>query len=193
MEVFMKESSPLSLKGHFLTAMPMLKDPNFSQTVSVMCEHNSEGAVGIVVNRVHEGISGEDIFKELNISYTPGAGSIPVHIGGPVHMGEIFLIHGPPYGWESCIMITSQVAMSNTRDIIESIAMGEGPESFLIALGCAGWSPGQLEDEIKNNAWLTHPVANDIIFNSPIESRWDEAMKRMGIDPAFISETAGNA
>ena len=171
----------------------MLKDPNFSQTVSIICEHNSEGAVGIIINRVHDSLLCKDIFEELDIEYSHGMGNIPIHIGGPVHMGEIFLIHGPPYNWDSCLMITPSIAMSNTRDIIESIAVGDGPESFILSLGCAGWSPGQLEHEIKENAWLTHAAVNEIIFNLPIEHRWNETMKKMGIDPTVISDMAGNA
>lgn len=189
----MIEDSSLSLKGQFLTAMPKLKDPNFFETVSIICEHNSEGAVGIIINRIHSALSGKDIFKELNIKYTPKMANIPIHIGGPVHAGEIFLLHGPPYAWDSCLMITPYIAMSNTMDVLESIAAGKGPESFILSLGCAGWSPGQLETEIKENAWLTISAVNEIVFNVSVEARWDETMRSMGVDPSFISETAGNA
>jgi len=192
MEVNMENNSG-SLKGHFLMAMPSLKDPNFFQTVSIICEHNVEGAVGVVVNRQHANLLGEDIFKELMIDYVPGTASIPIHIGGPVHIGEIFMIHGPPFDWESCIMVTPTIAMSNTRDIVESVAMGRGPESYIFSLGCAGWGPGQLEAEIRDNAWLTIPAVDEIVFSWPLESRWDEAVRRIGIDPALLSDTAGNA
>ena len=187
------ENSSGSLKGHFLLAMPGLRDPNFHLTVSIICEHNEDGAVGIVVNRVHANLSGEDIFKELQIDYGPKASLMPIHIGGPVHIGEIFMIHGPPFDWESCLMVTPTIAMSNTRDIVESVAMEKGPELFILSLGCAGWGPGQLEAEIKDNAWLTYPAMDEIIFNWPIENRWEEAVKRMGINPALLSDTAGNA
>ena len=189
----MENEIPVSLKGQFLMAMPNLADPNFHQTVTFICEHTSEGAVGIVVNRVHPPLSGKDIFDELKIEYLPGAESIPIHIGGPVHINEIFVLHGPPFGWEGCRMITPSLALSNTKDILEALSMGRGPKSFIITLGCAGWGPGQLESEIKQNAWLTAPVSEDIIFQLPLEARWKGAVKKVGIDPALLSNTAGHA
>lgn len=182
-----------SLKGHFLLAMPNLQDPNFSQTVSLICEHNDNGAFGVVINRVHAQLSGKDIFNELNMEQVPDAASLPVHIGGPVHSGEIFLVHGPPFHWDSCLMVTPTVAMSNTRDILESIANGSGPSKLILTLGCAGWGPGQLEAEIMENAWLTQPAIDDVLFGWPVEDRWEEAVKRMGFDPALLADTAGNA
>ncbi len=182
-----------SLKGHFLLAMPNLRDPNFSQTVSLICEHNDNGAFGVVINRVHAHLSGKDIFSELNMEQVPDAASLPVHIGGPVHSGEIFLVHGPPFHWESCLMVTPTVAMSNTRDILESIANGSGPSKLILTLGGAGWGPGQLEAEIMENAWLTQPAIDDVLFGWPVDDRWEEAVKRMGFDPALLADTAGNA
>ena len=182
-----------SFKGQFLMAMPLLVDQNFYKTVTCICEYNPAGAVGIVVNRVHPSLSGKDIFDELKMDNQPSAESVPIHIGGPVHIGEIFVLHGPPFGWEGCLMITPTLAMSNTRDILEAVALDRGPQSFIIALGCAGWGPGQLESEIKQNAWLTSPVFEEIIFDMPIEGRWEEAMKKMGIDPALLLDTSGHA
>ena len=189
----MENQIPDSLKGQFLMAMPSLADPNFSQTVTCICEHTPEGAVGIVVNRVHPPLSGKDIFEELKIKCLTGAESIPIHIGGPVHLNEIFVLHGPPFGWEGSLMITPTLAMSNTKDILESLSMGRGPESFIISLGCAGWGAGQLESELKQNAWLTSPVFEEVIFRLPIEARWEEAVRKIGIDPALLSDTAGHA
>jgi putative transcriptional regulator len=182
-----------SLKGHFLMAMPGLRDPNFSQTVSIICEHNEGGAFGIVINRVHPHLSGKDIFNELDIVHESSSSAVAVHIGGPVHAGEIFLVHGPPFDWESTLMVTATIGMSNSRDILESVAAERGPRSFLISLGCSGWGPGQLEAELRENAWLTFPVADEIVFDWPVEHRWAEAVKRMGIDPALLTQTAGNA
>ena len=189
----MEDQSPESFKGKFLMAMPMLADQNFYQTVTCICEYTPAGALGIVVNRVHPTLSGKDIFNELNMEYVTATESIPIHIGGPVHIGEIFILHGPPFDWDGCLMITSSLAMSNTREILEEAAMGRGPKSFIIALGCAGWGPGQLESEIKQNAWLTSPIFEDIIFDMPVENRWEEALKKMGIDPALLLDTAGHA
>lgn len=182
-----------SLKGQFLMAMPALADPNFYQTVTCICEHNQEGAMGVVVNRVHSSLTAKDIFEELNIEYAPATESIPVHIGGPVHIGEVFILHGPPFDWEACLMITPSLGMSNTKDILQSIAVCRGPEAFIIALGCAGWGPGQLEHEIKENAWLTFPIFEENIFEMPVDLRWEEAVKKMGIDPILLSNTSGHA
>jgi putative transcriptional regulator len=193
MEQNMENNSPVSFKGQFLMAMPLLLDQNFYQTVTCICEYTPAGAVGVVINRVHPSLSGKDIFNELNIKSTSASESIPIHIGGPVHMGEIFVLHTPPFGWEGCFMITSTLAMSNTRDILEAVAMGRGPKSFIIALGCAGWGPGQLESEIKQNSWLTSPVFEEIMFDIPIETRWEEAMKKVGVDPAMLLATSGHA
>jgi putative transcriptional regulator len=193
MEENMGNNSPASFKGQFLMAMPLLADQNFYQTVTCICEYTPAGAVGVIVNRVHPSLTGKDIFEELKMEYIPGAESIPIHIGGPVHIGEIFVLHGPPFGWEGCYMTTPTLAMSNTKDILEAVAMGRGPKSFIIAVGCAGWGPGPLESEIKENAWLTFQVCEEIIFDMPIEIRWEEAMKKMGIDPALLLNTSGHA
>ena len=182
-----------SLKGQLLVAMPGLDDPNFYHTVTCISEHTADGAVGIIINRVQDTIFSKEIFSELNIDYSPSAATIPLHIGGPVHLNEIFVIHGPPFEWEGCFQITSTLAMSNTIDILKALAVNKGPEAFLITLGCAGWGPGQLEEEIKQNAWLTSALVNEIVFDTPVELRWKEAMKAAGVDPALLSHTAGNA
>jgi putative transcriptional regulator len=181
------------LKGQFLIAMPSLADPNFNRTVTCISEHTADGAVGVIINRVHPSLVAEIIFEELEINFSPQQGSLPLHLGGPVHVGEIFILHGPPFGWEGTLMVTPTVAMSNTKDILAAIAQGRGPREFILALGCAGWGPDQLEFEIKANAWLTYPIAEDIMFGHPVEARWDEAVRRMGIDPLLLSETSGNA
>jgi putative transcriptional regulator len=189
----MEADSPVSLKGHFLMAMPGLTDPNFHQTVTCLCEHNEDGALGIIVNRVHSSLCGKDIFEELGMNWVPGAFDIPIHIGGPVHLRELFVLHGPPHAWEGTLMVTASVGLSNTRDILEAIAEGHGPREFIICLGCAGWGPGQLEAEIKENAWLTLPVFEENIFELPIEMRWEEAVRKMGIDPSWLSNISGHA
>jgi len=186
-------NQPASLKGQFLLAMPNLMDPNFYQTVTCICEHSEDGAMGIIINRVHHSLVAKDIFEELAIEHGPGMDSIPIYLGGPVHPGEIFVLHGPPFNWEASLMITPSLAMSNTRDILEAIAMGSGPQAFIIILGCAGWGPGQLESEIKENAWLNYPVFDENIFDMSVELRWGEAVKKLGIDPALLSDTAGHA
>lgn len=193
MEVRMLERYPASLKGQFLMAMPGLMDPNFYQTVICISEHTEAGTLGIVINRVHPSLSAKVVFNELNIACIPETESIPIYIGGPVHLGEVFILHGPPFDWHGCLRVTHFLAMSNTLDILKAIALGTGPKSFIIALGCAGWGQGQLEAEIKQNAWLTGPIIKEIIFDIPVDLRWEEAVKEMGINPMLLSDKAGHA
>ena len=174
-------------------AMPSLSDPNFSHSVTCISEHTSDGAFGIVVNRVFEGLSAKIIFDELGIASSEAAQDIPVHIGGPVHANELFVLHGAPFEADGLLMVNDTLALNNSRAILEAIAAGTGPEQFLIALGCAGWGGGQLEWEMKQNAWLSMPCMSDIIFELPVEDRWVIAMKRLGVDPDLLTETAGNA
>ncbi len=190
---FGQDQPPPFLKGQFLMAMPGLTDPNFFRTVTCICEHSPEGALGIVVNQEYPSLSAKDIFDELKIAYKQGPAAVPVYLGGPVHLGEIFILHGPPFEWEGCFRITHTLAMSNTKDILQAIALEKGPKSWIIALGCAGWGPYQLESEIRQNSWLTGPVFEDIIFDISAEARWEAAVRKMGIDPSFLSDTAGNA
>ena len=182
-----------TLKGQFLLAMPNLMDPNFYQTVTCICEHSENGAMGFIINRVHHSLTTKDIFEELAIEHGSGMDSNPIYLGGPVHLGEIFVLHGPPFNGEANLMITPSLAMSNTRGILETIAIGNGPREFIIILGCAGWGPGQLESEIKENAWLNFPIFEENIFDMPVELRWEEAVKKMGIDPTLLSDSAGHA
>ena len=182
-----------NLKGQLLIAMPSLADPNFFQTVTCLSEHTAQGAMGVVINRVHALLSAEDIFKELNIDHTDQAAGIPIHIGGPVHLGEVFILHGPPFGWRGSLLISDELALSNTLDILEAIAMGKGPSRFLISLGCAGWGPGQLEAEIRDNAWLTCPMDTAVLFDADVDERWETALRRMGVAPDRLSSAAGHA
>lgn len=182
-----------SLKGHFLIAMPSLADPNFSQTVTFMVEHTEEGALGLVINRVHPEFSVGVVFQELGLEMVPHIASLPLHLGGPVHMEQVFILHGPPFDWEACRAVTPWVALSNSKDILTSLALGQGPDSFLLTVGCAGWAPGQLEAEIMANSWLNCPATGDVIFRVPVERRWNEAARLMGIDPARLADTAGHA
>ncbi len=182
-----------SLKGQFLISMPAMADPNFSQTVTCVCEHNPEGAVGLVVNRILPAIAAKDIFEELKLEYTPESAILPIHAGGPVHLNEVFVLHGPPLEWEASLPVTARLSLSNTMDILRAVAMGEGPPSVIIAVGCAGWGPMQLEAEIKQNAWLNGPVNESLLFEIDVDDRWTEAVKQLGIDPSLLSDSAGHA
>ena len=182
-----------SLKGQFLMAMPALADPNFYQSVVCLSEHNPKGAMGLVITRVHPEVNAKMIFDELGIPATAGAEKISVHIGGPVHLNEIFVLHGAPFIWEGSMMVTADLALSNSRDILEAIATGSGPRAFIIALGCAGWGPGQLESEIRSNSWINGPYTETILFEMEVDRRWEAAMQGIGIDPTLLSDTAGHA
>ncbi len=189
----MNDHLPQSLKGQLLVAMPGLGDPNFFQTVIFMSEHTDDGAVGIVLNRTHPVLKGEMLFRELKINHTKEAGDIPIHVGGPVHLNEIYILHGAPFGWESTLRVNRAVALSNSIDILKAIAMNKGPEDFVLALGCAGWGPGQIEGELRQNVWLTMPGSERLLFKTPLNMRWEAAMKKMGIDPLLLSNEAGHA
>jgi len=188
-----KKETETSLKGQFLIAMPSLLDPNFAQTVTCICEHTLEGALGLVINRVLPELNGGMVFQELGLGSVPQMDDCLVHIGGPVHKGQIFVLHRSPFRWEGFHAVTSSLALSNTRDIIEALALGQGPDSFILALGCAGWGPGQLESEIMANAWLTCPIDETILFETPVEKRWDRAARLLGIDISLLGDTVGHA
>lgn len=182
-----------SLKGQFLMAMPGLTDPNFTQSVTLICEHSSSGAMGVIIDRTIPTLAAGDIFRELEIPCQPDATAIPIHYGGPVHVDEIFVLHTFPFDWDGCLMVTSSIALSNTLDLLAAIADGNGPESYLIFIGCAGWGEGQLEAELRQNAWLTCPGNEEIVFEVPASERWETALNRMGVDPALLSSLPGHA
>lgn len=189
----MPDDYPESLKGQFLMAMPSLMDPNFHQTVVCLSEHTHEGAVGIVVNREHPTLRAETIFKELGMMHSDAAGGAPIYLGGPVHLSEVFILHSPPFDATMSLAISDRLAMSTTRDVLERIARDKGPQRFIISLGCAGWGPGQLEAEIQQNAWLTSDIDEDILFDIPVGSRWERALRRLGVDPSQLIDGAGHA
>ncbi|RJQ70535.1 MAG: DUF179 domain-containing protein [Desulfobacteraceae bacterium] len=189
----MMDEATSYLKGHFLMAMPALMDPNFRKSVTCISEHTGEGAVGIVLNQVHDGLNAAMVFDELGIACGRPAETIPIHIGGPVHSNQLFVLHGPPLDWGDSLRISENLALSNSREILEAIALMQGPQAFMISLGCAGWAPGQLEWEVSHNAWLVAPCDLDIIFKVPVENRWEIAIRNLGIDPGQLSDVAGYA
>lgn len=189
----MESGGFLSLKGQFLIAMPDLGDPNFSKTVTLICEHTADGALGLIINRPHPFVIVEQIFKEFNMAVNEKTGKSPIYMGGPVQMEEVYVLHGPPFGWRGTLQITRTLAISNTVDILEAMAVGTGPSRARMMLGCAGWGPGQLEQEIKDNSWLTQDASETIIFNVEADDCWEEAVKSLGIDPLLLSSGAGNA
>lgn len=181
------------LNNQFLIAMPSLEDPFFSQTVTYICEHNEHGAVGIIINRPL-GINLDQVLEQMSISSADGqVANSPVMLGGPVQQDRGFVIHKVCDKWRSTINTSNEVAVTTSRDILESIANNEGPLKTLISLGYAGWAPGQLEDEIINNSWLHCPYDESIIFDTPFDERWFHATKSLGINPEFLMSDAGHA
>jgi len=182
----------INLTSHFLIAMPAMTDPNFSRTVTFVCEHNERGALGIVVNRPID-VTIASLLRQVEIPFEDSPlYEEPVFFGGPVQFDHGFVLHRPVGEWRSTLPV-GDLGLTTSRDILEAMAGGRGPRQQLVALGYAGWAPGQLEDEIRRNGWLTMPATVDLIFNVPPESRYDAAMLAMGISPANLSEEAGHA
>jgi len=181
------------LANQFLVAMPGLDDPNFSRSVTYICEHNEDGAMGIVVNRPIDMDLGE-VFRQLDVS--TGDREIarqPVYIGGPVLPDRGFIVHRPLGEWESSLQVTPNIAVTTSRDILNAIAHGYGPHDCLFALGYAGWTAGQLEAEMADNAWLSVPADEHVLFELPASARWRAAAELIGIDPALLSGDADHA
>lgn len=182
-----------NLTDHFLIAMPALDDPNFHQTVTYICEHNDEGAIGIVINRPTDITLGELLeHMELETADDPVARRT-VYMGGPVQRERGFVLHPPGGEWESSISVSPQMAVTTSRDILVSIAEGQGPKRFMVALGYAGWGTGQLEQEMAENAWLYGPADPDILFDLDSPDRWRAAAALLGVDLSLLSGDAGHA
>jgi putative transcriptional regulator len=183
---------PTSLANQLLIAMPALADPNFARTVTFLCEHASEGAMGIIINRLTD-LTLREVFEQLKI---PASGAIttqPVYYGGPVQGNRGFVLHEPLGQWEASLRVTDTLAVTTSRDVLEAIAEDRGPDRYLVALGYAGWAPGQLERELGENAWLSGPAERAILFELPPERRWRAAAERMGVDLTTLSGEAGHA
>ncbi|MBC8440244.1 MAG: YqgE/AlgH family protein [Deltaproteobacteria bacterium] len=165
-----------SMKGKFLLAIPGLPDPNFSQTVTCMCEHNEFGALGFIVNKVHPLLTGRELFEDLEIQCDKSVDTLEIYLGGPVQPSGVFVLHGPPFEWSESLRVTDKLALSNSRDILEAIALQKGPDLFMILLGCAGWGPLQLDNELGDSAWLTCSLSEEIIFSTSTELKYEKAM-----------------
>lgn len=186
-------ADPLELKNQLLIAMPSLEDPNFNHSLTYICEHSDEGAMGIMINRPLEVTLG-DILDHMNISCSnPSIRERPVFMGGPVALERGFVLHTPHGGWESTLEITDEVGLTTSKDILQALADGAGPTRAVIALGYSGWSEGQLEQELAQNAWLTVTASTELIFDYPVEERWAAAARSLGVDMNLLSGEAGHA
>jgi putative transcriptional regulator len=183
----------VNLTNHFLIAMPGMADPHFSKTLTYICEHSDKGAIGLVINKPID-ITVGHLFEQVNIALEDDAVKYDaVHFGGPVKVECGFVLHQPLGDWNSTLKIDEDIGMTTSKDILEAIARGEGPNRVLVTLGYAGWSPGQLEEEIKRNGWLTVEADANLIFDLPPEDKLLAAMQKLGFHPAMLSDTVGHA
>ena len=186
-------ASDASMTNQLLIAMPGMQDPNFSTTVTLICEHNDDGALGIVINRPLTLKLG-GLFEQLELENPdPEAAKDPVLLGGPVGPERGFVLHGSERTFENSIEVSSDIQLTLSRDVLDAMADGTGPEKTLVALGYAGWEPGQLETEMLANSWLNVPATTAIVFDTPFAERWSRAAESIGIDISRISPDAGHA
>jgi putative transcriptional regulator len=182
-----------SFSNHFLIAMPTLDDPNFHHTTTYICEHNEDGALGVVINRpldIHLG----EILQHMDITTDIEAiRNQTVYMGGPVQSDRGFVLHEPVGDWEATLRVTDTIGITSSQDILVDIARGKGPDRNIITLGYAGWGAGQLEQELAENTWLSGPASSKIVFETPSEERWLAAAALLGIDLNLLSSDAGHA
>ena len=179
------------LTGQILIAMPQMEDPRFQRSVVYMCAHTSDGAMGLVLNKLVENVSFPDLLEQLNIRTGRVDREIRVHFGGPVETGRGFVLHSADYVQDATLMIDTRVALTATVDILKAIAEGGGPNHSLLALGYAGWAPGQLEQEIQANGWLSCPADDELVFDGPLDDKWKRAMAKIGIDLEKLGKLSG--
>jgi putative transcriptional regulator len=182
-----------SLRDHFLIAMPALSDPHFNHSVTYICEHNNDGAMGILINRQLT-LTMAEALEQMKIQPSSNFNTeLRVHEGGPVQPEHGFVLHAPVGAWESSLQVTDGIALTTSRDVLTAIAHGEGPAHYLIALGYAGWGAGQLEQELGDNAWLSCPAEPHILFEVPLAQRWSAAAALLGVDLNLLSSEVGHA
>lgn len=187
----------MNLADHFLIAMPSTLDPIFGGSVVYLCEHNREGALGIIINKSTD-LAMDVLMERLDLKsavlgQAASAPAKPVMLGGPVQIERGFVLHAPSEQFSSMLKVSDDVALTTSRDILELVAAGRGPQRLLVSLGCSGWSAGQLEEEIARNGWLTVRADPAVIFDVPVEERFAAAIKLLGIDPMMLASEAGHA
>lgn len=181
------------LAGQLLIAMPLMRDPRFSRAVVYLCAHSAEGAMGLVINREFDGLNFPELLSQLEIDPTPTCDDVRVMFGGPVEAGRGFVLHSTDYLHETSMKVADGVALTATVDVLKAIADGMGPARSLLALGYAGWGAGQLDAEIRENAWLNAPADEDLLFGTDLDHKWEAAIHKLGIDLAALSEEVGHA
>ena len=183
----------IDLTHHFLIAMPNMVDPYFAKSLTYICEHNDQGALGVVVNRPID-LSLQALFERINLKLEPyELHDLPVYFGGPVQTDRGFVLHQPVGEWHSTLKVRNSLGLTTSKDILEAVGKGSGPAKMLVTLGYSGWAAGQLEHELGQNAWLTVEAGEQIIFDLPAEEKLPAAMELLGVDFASLSEDTGHA
>jgi len=183
----------VNLTDHFLIAMPAMADPRFAHTLTYVCEHNKDGALGIVINKPID-MTLSALFEQIDVPLADDVLRIaPVHFGGPVQVDRGFVLHRPLGNWQSTLAISDDMGLTTSRDVLEAVGRGDGPKDVFVSLGYAGWDAGQLEQELAQNAWLTVAANADVLFDLPAERRLPAAMQLLGIDFSRLSEDVGHA
>jgi putative transcriptional regulator len=181
------------LTGQLLVAMPQMRDPRFARSVIYMCAHNADGAMGLVVNRRVGSITFDDLLQQLGLGPNRRNDEIRIHFGGPVEQGRGFVLHSADYQQSGTMRVDEGVALTATLDILKEMAAGGGPRRSLLALGYAGWGPGQLDAEIQANGWLQVPADEDLVFDDDVDNKWERAIGKIGVDFSMLSGDAGHA
>ena len=183
------------LTGQILIAMPSMSDPRFARSVIYLCAHNAEGAMGLVLNRLIDSITFRDLLEELKVEEEPVTDDAApaIHFGGPVETGRGFVLHSVNYVGPDSMTLSGKFALTATVDILKAIAAGTGPQRHLLALGYAGWGPGQLDGELHENAWLSVDADPELVFGVALTEKWDRALAKLGIDASLLSTDAGHA
>lgn len=179
--------------GQLLIAMPGMRDEQFYKTVIYICAHTDDGAMGLVLNQVIKGLSFPSLLEQLGIEEGANGRAVPIHFGGPVEAGRGFVLHTDDYQQDATLEVDGGVSLTATVDVLKAVARGRGPKQSLLALGYAGWGPGQLDDEIKANGWLQAPADRELIFDGDQATKWDRSIEKIGIDPRMLSDEVGHA
>ena len=179
--------------GQLLIAMPGMRDEQFYKTVIYICAHTDEGAMGLVLNQIIKGLSFPNLLEQLGIEETVNKGSVPIHFGGPVEAGRGFVLHSNEYRQDATLEVNDGIALTATVDVLKAIARDRGPKKSLLALGYAGWAPGQLEEEIRSNGWLQSPADKELIFGEDQATKWERSIEKIGVDPRMLSGDVGHA
>ena len=181
------------LTGQLLVAMPSMADPRFERSVIYVCVHNEDGAMGLVINKLMESLTFNELLEQLEIAPARTDNEIRIHFGGPVETGRGFVLHSREYQQDGTVIMEEGVGLTATVDILRDIADGKGPRDHLLALGYAGWGPGQLDGEMQENAWLNVPPDEQLVFGGSLESKWERSLAKIGVDLTLLSGEAGHA